>query len=378
MESIYLDYAATTPIHPDVERMMVRSLEEDYGNPSSIHRAGRNAKQVLEDARSIVAKAIGAKDHEVIFTSGGTESDVLALTGIVMGGQARHMVTTSIEHHAILHTCEWLADLGYEITYVMPEKDGRVSEKSVLNAVRSDTGLVSMMWVNNETGAVQPVAELAQALLGSSVYLHTDAVQAIGSIPVNVADTPVTALSLSGHKLFGPKGVGALYLRAGTPFRSLMNGGSQEKNRRAGTENIAGIVGLAHAVKIAAVEREEREQIVKSHRERFMRHLNENLDSVREHSSTKQAGHIINVAFDNVPADMLLIALDLEGVFASAGSACTAGSVEPSHVLVAMGLSDMEVRSSVRFSFSPFVRDQDIDKAAAVVCNTVKRLRHTS
>ncbi len=378
MESIYLDYAATTPIHPDVHRAMVRSLEEDYGNPSSIHRAGRSAKQVVEDARSIVAKALGAKDHEIIFTSGGTESDVLALTGILMAGQARHMVTTSIEHHAVLHTCDWLADLGYKITYVAPQKDGSVSVKDMLHAVRSDTGLVSMMWVNNETGAVQPVTELAQALVGSSVYLHTDAVQAIGSLAVNVRATPVAALSLSGHKLFGPKGIGALYLRSGTPFRSLINGGTQERNRRAGTENIASIIGLSYAIDLIVAKREEYERLVCNHRDRFLRHIMENVDGVREHRSEKQAGHILNIAFDNVPADMLLIALDLEGVFASAGSACTAGSIEPSHVLVAMGLSDVEVRSSVRFSFSPFVHDHDIDRAATVVCHTVKRLRHTS
>ncbi len=376
MKSIYLDYAATTPIHPDVQRAMMQSLEEDFGNPSSIHRAGRSAKQAVEDARSIVAKALGAKNHEIIFTSGGTESDVLALTGILMAGQARHMVTTSIEHHAVLHTCDWLADLGYEITYVAPQNDGSVLVEDMLHAVRSDTGLISMMWVNNETGAVQPVAELAQALVGSSVYLHTDAVQAIGSLAVNVKDTPVAALSLSGHKLFGPKGIGALYLRSGTPFRSIINGGTQEKNRRAGTENIASIIGLSHAINLTVTKREEYERLVCSHRDRFLQYMMENLDCAHEHRSKKQAGHILNIRFDNVPADLLLIALDLEGVFASAGSACTAGSIEPSHVLVAMGLSDEEVRSSVRFSFSPFVPVSAIERAATVVIDTVKRLRH--
>ena len=376
VESIYLDHAATTPVHPEVRQAMMACLEGSFGNPSSVHRVGRSAKQQLEQARSIVAKAIGARDSEIIFTSGGTESDFLALTGILLGGQARHLVTTSIEHHAILHTCDWLSSQGCEVTYVPPEKDGRVCAKRILDSIQPDTGLVSVMWVNNETGAVQPIAALADALRNSSVYLHTDAVQAVGSLSVNVKDTPVAALSLSGHKIFGPKGVGALYLRTDTPFRSMIRGGAQEKNRRAGTENLAGIIGLARAIELADKEREAREQIVLGYRERFLHHLVRELDGISDHSAPVYTGHILNIAFFGVPSETLLMALDLEGVFASAGSACTAGSVEPSHVLLAMGFSQDEVRSSVRFSFSPFQTRQEVDQAAAIVCKTVKRLRH--
>ncbi len=375
MQQIYLDNAATTALSPVVLEAMQPYLSLVYGNPSSVHQTGQAAKMAVEDARMQVAEAIGASSSEIVFTSGGTEADFLGLLGVLRASGGRHVITTAIEHHAVLHTCELLEEMGYEVSVVFPDSTGIVDVNAVLAAVRADTALVSMMWVNNETGAIQPVAELAQRLAERGIPLHSDAVQALGPLPVDVNSVPVSLLSFSGHKIYGPKGVGALYLRKGTPFRPIIRGGSQERNRRAGTENVAGIVGFAKAVELLSTERDERNAHLAALREHFLRGLSRNVTDWRLNSPEHAVKHICNVAFRGILSESLLMLLDLSDIAASGGSACTAGSVQPSHVLQAMGLSDEDARSSVRFSFSSFNTFAEVDRAVAQTADAVSRLR---
>lgn len=375
MEQIYLDNAATTPLAPEVAQAMRPIFDAVFGNPSSVHRTGQAARKAVEGARRVVAAAIGADDAEIVFTSGGTEANFLALFGILRGTGKRHVVTTSIEHHAVLHACGLLEEMGYEVTRVAPQSDGIVRPDAVLDAVRPDTGLVSVMAVNNETGAIQPIGELAHGLQARSVAFHSDAVQAFGSMPIDVKAVPVSSLSVSGHKIYGPKGVGALYLRKGTPFQSMIRGGAQERNRRAGTENVAAIVGFAKAVELLTAEREARLERMRSLRTRFLRGLMEAVKGVEIITPEAAVPNIINVAIDGVSAETLLMALDLRGVAASSGSACTAGSLEPSHVLEAMGMARATIGSSVRFSFSSANHVEEIDRAISHIKESVAGIR---
>ncbi len=375
MQQIYLDNAATTAPNPLVLEAMQPYLSSVYGNPSSVHQTGQAAKMAVENARAQVAEAIGAAASEIVFTGGGTEADFLALLGVLRASEGRHVVTTAIEHHAVLHTCELLEEMGYEVSVVLPDSSGIVDEDAVLAAVRPDTALVSVMWVNNETGAIQPVAELATRLAERGIPLHSDAVQALGPLPIDVSSIPVSLLSFSGHKIFGPKGVGALYLRKGTPFRSIIRGGGQERNRRAGTENVASIVGFAKAVELLLAERDKRNTHLLALRERFLAGLSRNVEEWRLNSPERAIKQICNVLFPGVLNENLLMLLDLAGIAASGGSACTAGSVLPSHVLRAMGLSEDDARSSVRFSFSSFNTFAEVDRAVAQTADAVSRLR---
>lgn len=376
MTGIYLDNAATTPLDPRVVEAMEPFLAGGvFGNPSSVHGYGRAALAALDRARGTVADAIGARESEIIFTSGGTESDFLALAGILPATGKRHLVTSSMEHHAVLHVSDWLRELTYEVTAVSPETDGRVDAARVLEQVTGSTGLVSIMWVNNETGARQPIETLAVALHERGVPFHSDAVQAISSEPIDVKACPVSSLSFSGHKLFGPKGVGALYLRTGTPFRSPLRGGSQERGRRPGTENLAGIAGFARAVELLVQEREFREAQVRRLRSRFVRELAGAIPDAAIHESLGSSPHIVNFAIPGIPAGTLLMNLDLDGVAASGGSACTAGNVAPSHVLLAQGMATDLAESSVRFSFSSQNSEDEVHAAVGRLRAIVDRLR---
>lgn len=376
-ERIYLDNAATTPLHPSVLASMQPFMTNSpFGNPSSVHQMGREARRALETARGTVAHAIGAAESEIVFTGGGTEADFLALFGMLHAGTKRHVVTTAIEHHAILHTCDFLKELGYEATLVNPHPDGSVTAKDMLAAVRPDTGLVSMMWANNETGAIQPVETLSAALRDFDVPMHSDAVQAFIGLPIDVRRVAVSSLSISGHKIFGPKGVGALYLRQGTPYQAIIRGGAQERNRRAGTENLAAIVGFARAVELHEEERKARVRQLQSLRDYFVNALQSRVGGVHLFCEEKAVPQIVNVSFSGVLAETLLMNLDLAGVYASSGSACTAGTTAPSHVLLAAGWPQEMIRGAVRFSFSSDNTQLELERAVSLLEQLVGRLRN--
>ncbi|ADG05832.1 cysteine desulfurase family protein [Kyrpidia tusciae] len=376
MGGIYLDHAATTFVLPEVREAMARHLEERVGNPSSIHEFGRRAKATLEDAREAVAALIGASPAELVFTSGGTEADNAALIGAVLAlrDRGRHVVTTAIEHHAVLHTARQLQDWGFDVTYVHPGPQGVVKAEDVAGAIRPDTVLVSVMWVNNETGAVQPVREIGALVKERGLLFHTDAVQAVPWLPVEVDDIGCDLLSVSAHKLHGPQGIGALFVRKGTPWVPLLYGGAQERGRRAGTENVPGIVGFGAAAawikgrRAAGLDHAERLRKI------FLGTVREEFGQVLVHSPEDGIPAILNVAFPGVSAETLLMNLDLHGIAASSGSACTSGSLEPSHVLQAMGLEDAVVRSSLRFSFSIQTTEEEVREAGRAVGRIARRL----
>lgn len=375
VEGVFLDNASTTPLHPAVREAMLPYLSGVHGNPSSIHRFGRAAKAVLESARASVARLIGARPEEIIFTSGGTESDALALAGLWKASGKPGLVTSALEHRAVLQGVQGLRADGCEPAFVRPGPDGVVSASDVLERIDGRTGLVSVMWVNNETGAVQPVAELACALREKGVPFHSDAVQALPVLSVDVRDTPVTALSVSAHKIHGPTGIGALYLQEGVKFSPLIRGGTQERGRRAGTESLYAVAGFAKAADLLVEERAARARHIARLRERFVGRLRSLLTDLSVHEAPGCAPQILNVTFSGVLAETLLMHLDLEGIAASSGSACTSGTLQPSHVLLAMGMSEVQARSSVRFSFSYRNTDEEIEWAADAVARAVVRLR---
>jgi cysteine desulfurase len=377
MRNIYLDNAATTPVHPSVQEAMKPFMSQTFGNPSSIHRYGRMAKQAMEKAREQVAYAIGAEPAEIVFTSGGTEADNSALIGTVLANRERgkHIVTTAIEHHAILQTCEFLEEMGCTITYVAPEKDGIIRIERVIEAIREDTVLVSVMYANNETGAIQPVEAIAKICQEREIAFHTDAVQAVPVLPIDVKKEGFTFLSLSGHKLHGPKGVGALYVSRDAKWTPLLRGGSQERNRRAGTENLAAIVGLGVAIERIKENQNQTVKHLQMLRDRMIAVLREGIQEIIIHTPESSVPSILSVAFPGVPADITLMNLDLQGIAASSGSACTAGSLEPSHVLLAMGIDPKIVRSSIRFSFSEQNTLEEVTEAARQTVEIINRMR---
>ena len=377
MELIYLDNAATTPILPSVREAMEPYMQDLFGNPSSVHHAGRRAKAAIEKAREQVAKAIGAKATEIVFTSGGTESDNAALISMALSLQekGKHLVTTSIEHHAVLHTCAFLEQLGFAITYVAPNEQGVVTLAAIEQALRDDTILVSVMMVNNETGAIQPIAEIGALTTERAISFHTDAVQAVGLLPVDAEALQVDLLSMSGHKLHAPKGVGALYVHSKTKWTPYLHGGNQERQRRAGTENVASIVGFGAAIELAAQERESKLVHIRELRDTMLGIYKSELDNVVVNSPEDALPSILNVTFTGVSAESLLMNLDMMGIAASSGSACTSGSLQPSHVLMAMGLPEKQVKSAIRFSFSGHNTRDEVTEAANKIVEVVKRLR---
>ncbi|WP_421662401.1 cysteine desulfurase family protein [Lysinibacillus telephonicus] len=378
METIYLDHAATSPMHPQVIEVMTKAMNEVYGNPSSIHTAGRAARKVLDDARTVLAKAIGAKDTEVIITSGGTEADNTAIFGIAYSqkSKGKHIITTQIEHHAVMNACEKLEKEGFDVTYLPVDNDGRISINQFKSALRDDTILVTIMYGNNEVGTIQPISEIGELLKDHQAIFHTDAVQAFGIEKLDVDLLHVDLLSVSSHKLNGPKGIGFLYQRTGTPLTATFFGGSQEKKRRAGTENVPAAVGFAKAVEISQQEIQLKQEKYRQFRRLFLQVLdNENIDYKVNGNESHTLQHVLNISFKGMDVESFLVNLDMSGVYASSGSACTAGSIDPSHVLVAIfGRDAEELRNSIRFSFGLGLTDELIVQAAERTAKIVKRL----
>lgn len=378
METIYLDHAATSPMHPEVIEVMTKAFGQTFGNPSSIHTAGRQARKVLDDARTSLALAIGAKVTEIIMTSGGTEADNTAIFGVanMLKSKGKHIITTQIEHHAVLHACEKLEKEGFEVTYLPVDESGRISIETFKKVLRDDTIFVTIMYGNNEVGTVQPIAEIGQILKDHQAIFHTDAVQAFGIEKLDVEELQVDLLSVSSHKLNGPKGIGFLYQRTGTPLSATFLGGSQEKKRRAGTENVPAAVGFAKAVEIAQKEMASKRAIYEQFRTIFIDVLDkENINYQINGNHAHSLPHVLNISFTGMDVESFLVNLDMSGIYASSGSACTAGSIDPSHVLVAMfGNGREELRNSIRFSFGFGLTEEKIREAAERTAKIVKKL----
>ena len=378
MKTIYLDHAATSPMHPVVIAAMTEAMTTVFGNPSSIHSSGRAARKVLDDARAILAYSIGAKDGEIILTSGGTEADNTAIFGTAYArmSEGKHIITTEIEHHAVLHACQKLEKEGFEVTYLPVDKFGQVSVKNLVDALRDDTILVTIMYGNNEVGTIQPIQEIGALLRDHQATFHTDAVQAFGVEKLNVDALNVDLLSVSAHKLNGPKGIGFLYQRTGTPLAAHLFGGSQEKKRRAGTESIPAIVGFSKAAEIALGEMEEKRKLYTSFRHTFINVLErEHINFYVNGKDDAMLPHVVNISFPGMDVESFLVNLDMAGINASSGSACTAGSIDPSHVLVSMFGKDAEqLRNSIRFSFGLGLTLDEVETAAQITAKIVQRL----
>ena len=378
MKTIYLDHAATSPVAPEVISVMTESMGTYYGNASSIHAAGREARKQLDAARLVLANSIQCHPNEIILTSGGTEADNMAIVGTAYARrtEGNHIITTQIEHHAVLHACEKLEREGFQVTYLPVDKFGKVSVEDVKAALQEDTILVTIMYGNNEVGTIQPIAEIGALLKDHQAVFHTDAVQAYGLIDLNVADLQVDLLSVSAHKLNGPKGIGFLYAKQGTKLHPLLVGGSQEKKRRAGTENIASTLGFAKAVELATASREEKVAEYKKFKQLLIEQFEiSGIDFKVNGHKTDVLPHVLNVTFSGTDVESFLINLDMAGVLVSSGSACTAGSIDPSHVLVAMfGQNAVELRSSIRFSFGLDITEEQVIEAGKRTANIVARL----
>ncbi|MGD1212377.1 MAG: cysteine desulfurase family protein [Candidatus Acidiferrales bacterium] len=379
MKNIYLDHAATTPVRLEVIEAMTPFFSEVFANPSSLHTAGQKARRALDEARETVAWCLGALPDEITFTSGGTESDNLALKGALRATRKRHVIVSAIEHRAVLNTADALAECGIEITHAPVDSFGVVDREALRKLLRPDTGLVSVMLGNNETGVLQPVQKIAAMTRSAGITMHTDAVQTVGKVLVNVDALGVDLLSVSAHKFNGPKGVGALYVRRGTRIAGLIHGGHQEHEHRAGTENLPGIVGLAKAMDLACREMPEQSVRLAALRDRLEQGILESIPGVHVNGHpTRRLPQILSVAFDGVNADELLMALDVRGVSASVGSACMAGAMEGSHVLQAMGLRPELIKGSMRFSFGRDNTIEEVDQVLAILRDAVGVLRRMS
>ena len=381
MRKVYLDHNATTPVHPKAIEAMLPFMNERFGNPSSVHSFGQDTREALEKARETVANALGGKKDEIVFTSGGTESDNLAISGTAgaLCKKGKHIITSKIEHHAVLATCEHLGNLGFETTEVPCDKYGVIDPEDVRRALRSDTILITIMHANNEVGTIQPIEEIDRIATENGIVFHSDAVQSLGKVYLDVGKLKVNLLSVSSHKIYGPKGVGALYVRRGTPLSPIMFGGHHEKKRRAGTENVPGIVGFAKAVELACEDIESTGRRMLSLRNRLEEGILSTIPNVRLNGHpTKRLSSTLNVSFEFVEGESLVLSLDMEGVAVSSGSACTSGSLEPSHVLLAMGVPPDIAQGSVRFSLGQDNTEADIDYLLEVLPRIVERLRSIS
>jgi cysteine desulfurase len=379
MRRVYADYNATTPLDPQVLEAMLPYLREHFGNASSVHTFGREARAAIDDVRVRLAKLLGAQEGEIVFTGGGTEADNMAVFGTVRARrkQGRHVITSSIEHHAVLHACQYLEKTGEcEVTYLPVSRECLVDPADLRGAIRPDSVLVSVMSANNETGTIQPVKELAAICRERGVTFHSDAVQSFGKEPVNVNGWGVDLLSIAAHKFYGPKGVGALYIRRGTKLDPLLFGGSHENDRRAGTENVAAIVGLAKAAELATAQMGEEQRHLFELAEKLGDSITQRIHGVHRNGHARQRiGNTINFSFEGCEEEGLLLGLDLEGVAVSSGSACAVGSLEPSHVLKAMGLPHDLARAAVRFSFGKSSTTEDVDYVLKALERVVERLR---
>ena len=378
---VYADNSATTKISDAVLEAMMPYLKDYYGNASSIYSLGMDSARAILRSREAVAKAIGAKTSEIYFTSGGSESDNWAIKCAAEVGAAKgkkHIVTTVFEHHAVLHTCEYLEKHGFEVTYVPVDEMGLVHAEDIKKALRDDTCLVTVMFANNEIGTIQPIAEIGAICRESKILFHTDAVQAVGNVEINVAEMNIDLLSLSGHKIHAPKGVGALYMRTGINLPNFIHGGAQERSKRAGTENVAGIVGLATAITEATKNIPEKQARLSKMRDRLIAELTKIPESRLNGDPVKRLCGNVNISFRGIEGESLLLSLDLEGICASSGSACTSGSLDPSHVLLAIGLPHSTAHGSLRLSLSDDTTEEDIDYILSKVPQTVEKLRAMS
>jgi cysteine desulfurase len=380
-KTIYLDNAATTKLSPTVLDSMIPYLTENYGNASSIYQIGRKSREALDQARDRVAKALGADTKEIYFTSGGTESDNWTIKGIAFANEkkGKHIITTNIEHHAVLHTCKYLEKYGFEITYLPVRENGIIDIEDLKNAIREDTILVSVMFANNEIGTIQPIKEIGEITKEKGIYFHTDAVQAVGNIPIDVNNLNIDLLSLSAHKFNGPKGVGALYIRKGVNISPMIHGGAQEKMKRAGTENVAGIVGLGTAIELATKNIEEKNKKLIKLRDMTIKKLLKTIpDTLLNGDPDKRLPGNVNVCFKYIEGESILLMLDMKGICASSGSACTSGSLEPSHVLLAIGRPHEIAHGSLRLTFSVENTQKDVEYLLDILPPIVDRLRHMS
>ncbi len=378
MNRIYLDHAATTPVSESVLSEMMPFFRNCWGNASAVYATGREARKAIEKARKQVAEAIGAEPREILFTGGGSESDNLAVKGtaFALREKGKHIITTAIEHPAVLNTCHWLEKQGFEITYVKPEPTGVIDPAKVLACIRDETVLISMMAANNEIGTIEPVAEIGAIAKERDILFHTDAVQAVGAIPVNVQKWNADLLSISAHKFYGPKGTGALYVRRGTRIDSLIHGGEQERGLRAGTENVPAIVGLGKAIETADRDLEKNAEETALLRDRLVNGIMAEIPGARLNGT--MAGRLpnnCNISFDGIDGEALLLRLDLAGIAASSGSACTAGNQEISHVLKAIGLTENEAKGSLRLTTGTGNTEKEMDETVRTISEIVKDLR---
>lgn len=381
MKRIYLDHAATTPVDPAVVETMLPFFTEYFGNPSSVYTEGRGVKKSIEAARLQIAKAINADPREIYFTGSGSEADNWAIKGIAMKNQAKgkHIITSTIEHHAVLHTCEYLEKQGFEVTYLPVDEYGLISLDDLRNAIRPDTILVTIMFANNEIGTVEPIKEIGEIVKEKGIIFHTDAVQALGNIPVDVKDLNVDLLSISGHKIYGPKGIGALFIRKGVPIDNLIHGGAQERKKRAGTENTAEIVAFGKAAEMATEHLEENAAHMKALRDQLIKGVMDNIPQVRlnGHPEKRLPGNA-NFCFDYIEGESILLSLDIIGIAGSSGSACTSGSLDPSHVLLAIGLPAGVAHGSLRLTIGKHTTVEDINYVVENLIQIIERLRKMS
>ena len=380
----YFDHAGTTPTAPEVVEAMLPYFGHLYGNPSSVHTVGQEARHALDDSRESVASVLNCRTREIVFTSGGTESDNAAIHGAAtaLRETGSHVITSSVEQHAVLHACQFLENVGFDVTYLPVDGDGIVSAESVYNSINEDTTLVTLMYANNEIGAINPITEIAKAVkmrsqeLHRTIVMHTDAVQAAGFLSLDVRELGVDMLSLSGHKFYGPKGSGVLFLKRGTPFLPLIVGGGQERERRSGTENIAAIVGLATALKTANDSRHSNSEHCMSLRDEIIRRVTTDIPSVSLNGgNTNRLPNNVNFAFEGVEGESILLGLDMAGIAASSGSACSSGSLEPSHVLLALGQTAELARSSLRITLGKDNTHEEIDYLISTLSDLVGNLR---
>lgn len=381
MKKVYLDHNATTPVHPEVLKAMTYYFSEGFGNASSIHQSGREAKAALEGARDTIASILGCKSSEVFFTSGGTESDNFAIKGVAYANRnkGKHLITSPIEHHAVEASCRFLQREGFDVTYLPVDGEGFVDPGDLKKAIRPDTTLVTIMHANNETGVIQDIKALASVTREAGINFHTDAVQATGKIPYRIDDLGCDLLSISAHKLYGPKGVGLIYIRSGVRIQTWNEGGGHERGRRAGTENIAGAVGLAEAMKIADRDLAAETRTLVSMTTRFYELARERIPDIRLNGSfDRRVPNTINLSFKAVEGEAIVLSLDLKGIMVSSGSACTSGAMEPSHVLKAMGIPSQMAQSSIRFSFGRSNSPDDVEYVVDILADEVKRLREIS
>jgi len=378
---IYFDHAATTPVKPEVLEEMMPYFTNKFGNASTIYSIGRESKKAIEEAREKVAKALGAMPREIFFTGSGSEADNWAIKGVAYSNRSKgnHIITTAIEHHAVLHTCQYLESDGFEVTYLPVDENGLVSPEQVRKAIKPNTILITIMFANNEIGTIQPIAEIGKIAKEHNIYFHTDAVQAVGNIPINVNELNVDLLSLSAHKFYGPKGVGALYVRKGVKITNFLHGGAQERGRRASTENVPGIVGLGKAIELATNNIEQYNKKLIELRDRTIEEITKKIPFVKLNGDRyKRLPGNVNFSFQFIEGESLLLMLDMKGIAASSGSACTSGSLDPSHVLLAIGLDHETAHGSLRITFGEENTHEDVDYLMEVLPMIVERLREMS